>query len=189
MTGPLYVVDEIGVTVNSVSNQILSTIQANDTAANGSTNIKAINYRYGHRLELLETLKQMDADPENKFLKFPLFYLVMDFIEQRGTKPGIYARLGLNIVIAHQTEATFKITDRYAKVFKPVLYPIYYSFMEQLALQNGINESDENLIEHTKIDRPYWGQNMKANLISDYVDAIELSNLGLLVNLKNCLTN
>ena len=127
-------------------------------------------------------------------LKYPLIYLVQDFVEKRGQKPGIYAETSLNILIIHQTDNTYKITDRYANVFKPVLYPIYYSLIDQISHHKQINNFDETLIPHTKIDRSYWGKTSinaagnSALSLNDYVDAIEISNLDLNINYQLCLT-
>jgi hypothetical protein len=188
MTNPLYVVDIFSEVVTSVMVQVLTTIQSNEQTALGGTLIKTIDYQYGHIKELLETLKQMDANKTLQLYRFPLVYLIMDFTERRGLDRGIYADLALNIIIAHQTEMNYKADERYKYVFKPVLYPIYYSLLDQLAQKKGIEQYDENLISHTKIDRVYWGKNTMANSLNDYVDAIEISNLNLKLNLTSCLT-
>lgn len=189
-TYPLYVVDFVSEVLDAVSQEILSTIIKNETSVNGGSNIQLINYRYGHRLELIETLIQLDKDSVggSNMKKYPLVYLVMDFSEKRGEQDGVYATLALNIIIAHKTQNTDKITDRYTKVFKPVLYPIYYSLIEQFAAHPLVLQGNEDKIQHTKIDRGYWGRTAlssdkgagtAANNLSDYVDAIEIQNLQL----------
>jgi len=196
MTNPVYIVDIIGDVVNNVRDEILQTIITNENAAlapDEQSFINTINYQYGHKLELLETLKQMDQDAsgQNKFLKYPLVYLVQDFVEDRGKQPGIYAETSLNILIMHQTEPTHKITDRYNKVFKPVLYPIYYSLINQINQSRFVNQGNEDLIPHTKIDRAFYGKKglggNEKNALNDFVDAIEIVNLDLKINYQPCL--
>jgi hypothetical protein len=192
LTKPVYIADIIGSAVALSQTEILAIIQANETAALGSTSIQAIDFQYGHLDELIQTLAQKDADPQARFLKYPLVYLVQDFRERRGRQPGVYAELNLNIIIAHQTEATDKITDRYAKVFKPVLYPIYYSLIKQLATIPQTLQGNQDVIPHDKWDRSYWGTQAvggnTADTLNDYVDAIEIQNLDLKINYQPCLT-
>lgn len=192
LTKPVYIVDIIGSAVALVQNEILDSIKAADIAANGSTLITAIDYQYGHKRELIQTLSQMDADATTRMIKYPLVYLVQDFRERRGSEPGVYADVSLNVIIAHQTDPTFKITDRMANVFKPVLYPIYYSLMKQLATIPQSMQGSADMIEHDKFDRSYWGSqavggNDKLSL-NDYVDAIEIQNLNIKFNYQPCLT-
>ena len=132
----------------------------------------------------------MDKDPAGRFQKYPLVYLVQDFKETRGKTSGIYGETTLNIIIAHHTTSSFKITDRYQQVFKPVLYPIYYSLLNQLAKHPQLNEEDETMVLHGKTDRSYWGRtaiggNDKLK-ITDTVDAIEIDNLALKILYQTC---
>lgn len=192
---PIYIVDIIGNAVCTAKSRIISdgktllqVIQANEMALFGSTSISTIDYQYGHFAELLETLFQMTKSPEEMLKKYPLVYLVQDFSEDRGIG-GYYAATNLNIIIAHQTLNTYKITDRMRFVFKPVLYPIYYTLLKSFADYPGILEGDDDSISHTKIDRSYWGSNPAAgnkNALTDYLDAIEITNLSLKFNYNNC---
>ena len=187
---PVYIVDIMSQVVANVSTEVLSQVQANETAALGSTLMQTIDFQYGHKRELIETMMQWDKDPTLRYQKYPLVYLVQDFKEARGADVGIYATLGLNIIIAHHTVQTYKITDRYTNVFKPVLYPIYYSLLNQLAIYPGINEGVQEMLVHDKWDRSYWGRAAAAGTdkvtLNDFVDAIEINNLVLKINLLNC---
>jgi hypothetical protein len=142
ITEPVYIVDIIGECFDSASSYVyskvtgltlLETIQENETTVFGSTSIQTLDYQYGHVQELLETLSQMTKSQEEYLNKYPLCWLVQDFDEDRDTDGDYYADVNLNIIIAHQTVNAYKISDRMTNVFKPVLYPIYYSFMQALA--------------------------------------------------------
>jgi hypothetical protein len=188
---PVYIVDVMAAVVGNVETEVLSQIQAAEVAALGTTLIQTINFQYGHKRELIETMMQWDRDPELKFQKYPLVYLVQDFKESRGKDAGIYAELSANIIIAHQTDQTYKITDRYANVFKPVLYPIYYSLLNQLSIYPQVNEGVQELLVHDKWDRSYWGRaaaggSTDRTTLNDFVDAIEIDNLVLKINILNC---
>ena len=190
-TLPVYVVDFMKDIVTAMqdvvnSEEVLSQIKAAETQALGSTKIEVIDFQYGHKLELIETLLQMDKDPDMRTRKYPCVYLVQDFVEERGN-PDWYAKVYLNVIIMHQTLQAYKITDRYAKVFKPVLYPLYYSLLTEICKNPQCNEYPPDSIVHTKIDRSYWGRNdnVEKNMLNDFVDAIEIENLSLKLNF-NC---
>ncbi len=186
---PVYVVDVIEEVVKATSGAILNTIKNNETLVFGETNITALSYHKGSFDELIEDLSQKDGSQEERLKKYPLIYLVRDFEEVRGREAGIYCSVSLRVIIAHQTEQTYKIVDREEKVFKPVLYPIYYEFMRQLGLSPMVNQTEES-IRHIKIDRAYWGKNQQRGenktALNDYVDAIEVRNLELKINYSNC---
>lgn len=190
---PVYVVDIIGSLVQRVAayklgdKTLLQTIQDNETTIFGQTSIQGIDYQYGHVQELLETLSQMTKSPEESPKKYPLIWLVQDFTESINNDVGYYADVSLNVIIAHQTVNEYKITQRYDNVFKPVLYPIWQVFMECLKSQKGIQGYSPDC---DKTDRSYWGSNPidgnKGNVLTDYVDAIELQNLRLQINYDYC---
>lgn len=186
---PTYIVDIIGEVISSFTPDVLPTIKANEQAALGSTLIDTIDYQYGHTVELIQTLAQYDASDQFRRIKYPLVWLAMDFPEDRGDF-NWYAKVNLNIVIAHQTSSTDKMQDRMTKVFKPVLYPIYYALLEALSLHDLINENTPDIIKHRKFDRGYMGNittnGNTANKLNDYVDAIELINLSLTILNNNC---
>lgn len=183
---PVYVVDIMGEVVSSVQTEVLEQIQANETAAIGQTSIQNIDYQKGYVKELIQTLQQMDKDETQRFLKYPLIWLVMDFKEGRGRTAGIYTQTSLDLIIAHQTDQSYKVSDRYEKVFKPVLYPIYVSFLNQIAKHPMIMQGDDEMISHDKWDRSYWGNGGSKSQLTDFVDAIEINNLALNIIFKNC---
>lgn len=189
MTKLVYIVDIIGEVVQAVQVSILATIQANEAAALGTTNIQAINYQFGPFEELIETLAQYDTDINLRNQKYPLIYLVTDFKEQRGQQAGVYANTRLNIAICHQTQPAYKSAERKANVFEPVLYPIYYAFMEQLTKNSLTMAGSPDLLQHDKTDRYYWGTKelgTSRSKLADYVDAIEIENLQAKFDYQPC---
>jgi hypothetical protein len=188
-TQPVYIVDIVGEVVQKAQAGILATIQANETSILGATSIQAINYQFGPFEELIETLAQYDTDLSLRYQKYPLVYLVTDFTEQRGRLPGVYADTRLNIAICHQTSATYKSIERKEKVFEPVLYPIYLRFMEELSKHPMTMPGSDDMIQHDKTDRYYWGTRelgTSKNKLADYVDAIEIQNLQLKFDYQPC---
>lgn len=180
---PIYVVDVVKAAVDKVRTALLGQLQTADPV------IQTVHYQYGHRRELLETLLQMRGNAA--YDKYPLIYLVTDFRERRGQEAGIYADVTLNIIIAHQTTATYRAAERMQNVFKPVLYQLYYALLEELAAIS--HTYSEDMLPHDKWDRYYWGRsNISAgvehqeNALQDFVDAIEIVNLNLKLDYKNC---
>lgn len=195
---PVYVFDIIGEVVTATAAAIVSknpnktllqTIQENEAAALGATLIEGIRYSKSSFAELIATLIQDDKPEETRNTKYPLIHLVRDFWEDRGKIIGFYAEVALNIIFVHQTVNTYKIGDREANVFKPILYPIYYEFFNQLAKHPQITVESNVMISHRKWDRPYWGNGnagSSKNKLTDFVDAIECQNILLKINFKNC---
>lgn len=193
ITQPVYIVDIVGQVVQKVQAEVLAIIKANELAALGVTGINQINYQYGHFRELIQTMAQWDTDPSLRTQKYPLIYLVQDFKEARGKGAGVYADVSLNIIICHQTDPTYKVTDRMTNVFKPVLYPIYYSLIKQLTKNNLTFAVSPDLVPHDKWDRSYWGT-LQLNTggsdhklaLNDFVDAIDIQNLQLKIDYQPC---
>lgn len=140
-------------------------------------------YLYGHRQEINDRLLKKDGDGGSKRQKYPLIALRLDTTEK--VENG-YQAYNLNIAILAFTDSNFNAEQRYEKVFKPLLYPLYELFFKKLD-DSGLFTWDANDMEmpsHTKIDRPYWGTNASeanvANIFSDPLDAIEILDLKLL---------
>lgn len=143
-------------------------------------------YIYGHKAEINLRLIKQDGDPILKKEKYPLIALRMDIPEENDN--GII-RYKLNLAIVEYTSKTDYVIDRYAKVIKPVLYPLYESFLVKLK-QSGLFfwDGNQRMPKHTKIDRPYWGtpndKGNTENIFSDPLDCIEIINLEVNQNYK-----
>jgi hypothetical protein len=170
---PLYVVDEIGTIVSAVDAVTFDVLG------------KHINYMYGHFTEIVSRLQQLSNSPDvkDKKSKFPLVALITDFAEEHGSMPGVSLEAELHIIIANISDPEWIAQKRYEENFKPVLYPIYQELLRQIASpsQKTVFVDDAELIQHTKIDRLYWGREglygNTQNIMNDFVDAIEIKNL------------
>jgi hypothetical protein len=160
-----------------------------DVVTNVATAMRqSILYEYGHYAEVERNLIEKDKSPIDK-TKYPFIWLVMDFEEKMGTASGAYAGLSLQLIIATGTSNTYGMKERRDKSFLPVLYPIYSELLNQFS--RSVVFGMPTFIEHTKIDRPYWGVqgglgNGTANLFSDFIDAIQIKNLKVSVKRKVC---
>lgn len=167
-----YIPDLIGDVVTKVSTAMQSSIY----------------YDFGHYSEVVKNLDERDKNITNK-AKYPLVWLVMDFEEQMGSKSGAYAELSLQLIIATDTNADYDMKQRRDNSFLPVLYPIYSELLNQFSKSTVFGMPAT--IEHTKVDRPYWGVqgglgNGAANLFNDFIDAIQLKNFKVNIKRKVC---
>lgn len=138
-----------------------------------------INYVYGDVVDIIKNLKDKDNSITQKDKKYVLLALYMPFIERRGVT-GLYADVSVRrITIATLTNSDDEPMTRYQNTFKPVLYPVYESFLSNFAQNHHISSKDPNTIVHTKVDVlgvvPISG-------INDFVDCINLDNLQFLIN-------
>jgi|ERR1035437_532047 hypothetical protein len=188
---PVYIEDVIEEVNQAMSAQVLSIIQANETAALGSTLIEQIRYSKSSFDELIETLAQADNSGTERYKKYPLTHLVQDVEIDRGQDVGLFGSSNLNVIFVHQTVNLYKMDDRDQKVFKPVLWPMYYGFMEQLKKSKWIFGSwaQTGEFRHQIIKHGFWGDRKlegSKNILNDYVDALEIRNLQIKLNNSNC---
>lgn len=142
----------------------------------------------GHRMEISKRLTDKDKDKVFKYQKYPLIALRMDI--QESVAKGIWS-YSLNIAILNYADRKLNAEERMEKVFKPVLYPIYERFMEELRNSTKFFWSgNQDYPEHTVILRPFWGtENQEGNvknIFNDPLDGIEIVNLKLNQRVKNC---
>lgn len=181
-TTPIYIPDIIGENVVRVQAKLLAQFQAIDPT------IVGINYQYGPYKEVFDNIVQMTKSNVTSVKKYPLVWLVMPTFE-RMSSLDMYTVSPIRMIIARWGNKTDKTPTRYEKNFKPFLYPIYLELLNQFYLDKRIMSRQPTDFSHTKIDWPYWGGDQPTtdeNLLSDYVDAIEIKNLELKINLKNC---
>lgn len=179
-----YIVDDIGAVVELMRTdaELIAALEAGLPALTESpySNLMPF-YLYGHRAEISDTLLQMDDDKVRKYQKYPLVALRLDTPEENSKGMVNYT---LNIALIMLTDENYEAPDRYVNVFKPILYPMYDSFLRQLKASGLFSWPLPNARpDHTKYDRPYWGieqgdGNVK-NIFNDPLDAIELINLKL----------
>jgi len=121
--------------------------------------------------------------------QFPLVWLVMNFTETRGKRFDIYADVSAQIIIGMPTEIEYSMQERVDINFKPRLLPIYRELLKQISKEKNLMVGSVNMIQHSKIDLPYWGGGENTgseNLWKKFIDAIQIKDLKLLIKHKNC---
>lgn len=171
------VVDILADVVSKTNAAILTTLRAYDPT------IEQINYQYGPPLEIYETLATMSNADQAK--KYPLIAVFQPFLQTKGAIAGIDSEVNLRIIIARWRNVTNKAAQSYDTNFRPVLYPVYAEFINQLATHKAIANATWETMKHDYKDWPYWDNDGKNPLV-DCVDIVELSNLKLNFRSKNC---
>jgi hypothetical protein len=188
-----YIVDDIGAVVTrmrGLNDYNYGTGMATYLTNNGvssANQLLAPFYMYGHRKEIANRLRAKNADKVYMYQKYPLIALRMDIPEPYVND---MAELNLNIVILAYTDKNWNAEERMTNVFKPVLYPMYDRFFKELRKSGLFFWQDSVIPNHTKVDRPFWGiENSEGNskyIFSDPLDAIEIIDLKIKKNFKNC---
>lgn len=145
-------------------------------------------YLYGHKSEINARLLLKNTSPTEAKKKYPLVALKLD---SPADVVNGFLEWTLNIAILTYTNKNYNASERLANVFKPTLEPLYESFMEELqnvALFTWLG--DQRYPPHSKVYRYFYGtignDANTANGFDDPLDAIELVNLKIKTEIKNC---
>lgn len=150
-------------------------------------------FEYGHMVEIANTLTERDkASLVYKFQKYPAIFLKLDTPSKPNIRTGQFDYTNITLYLVNATEQTYKAADRLDNNFNPILYPLYEKLITALQRHEAvIPTSDLTNLEHDKYDRFFWGtqlnKNSTNNILNDYLDAIEVTNLKLSIKQKNCI--
>jgi hypothetical protein len=165
--------------VAKVSIELTPMLQAYDPTITG------VHFMNGHPLEIINRLVKREQNGM-EYDKYPLVCLFHDFPEIQYANGTIDTTL--HIAICRATDPNLIADERYEKNFKPVLYPIYESFIDNLIHNKSFIGYSPMKI--TKYDRLFWGSDKlikgQANVFNDYLDAIEITNLTIKLNTLVC---
>lgn len=173
------VVDYIGEVVKKTSEKVNNIIGSD------------VFYQFGHITEINNTLQSYSKTAEFREQKYPAIFLLQDFAEKMGIDAKTETQVKLQLLIVAGSDKNYRAADRYEKVFKPILYPIYDTFIKTLNKDGRHLDVPYDGISHEKIDRLLLSDALvettkgRANLFNDHLDAIEIRNLQLTI-LKTC---
>jgi len=176
MNNPEYIlVDELGLCINNPGEPDFRSVSIDIGTP--------IYYRYGYLKELNNWLNSVNGDPEGQN-KYPMVWVMQPFTIVRGVTPSIYGRVNdLRIFIMNESKKDSLAEERMADNFKPIIYPIYRSLLQNICLSPAFSTDVPENISHNVIDR-YWIKDLG---LDDTIDCIELriSDLGINNN-YNC---
>lgn len=137
-----------------------------------------------HPIVALERLNELKG---TTLSGLPFILLLLDIKETFGV---VDIEVSLDFVIGTISEKKFSTDERFEKNFTPILYPIFDKIIERL--RNGSNTiKGQRALLFDKSDRVLWGKQglygVTGNIFNDYIDAIEINNLKLLLTKNiNC---
>jgi hypothetical protein len=151
-------------------------------------NFNGVQFYPAHPLEIITTLQGKD-ESTFKYEKYPAVCLILDTRERIGYKPFALQATALQFLFINYTEQEYTAMQRHFSNFKPILLPMYYEFLYQVSRSKYIANAVIDVTQRDKINRYFWArdENQTANPFNDKLDAIELQNLQLNFNFKNCL--
>jgi hypothetical protein len=184
---PVYVVDLIQDVVTATNTAVIEELKAVNPL------FTAINFIPGTLDEITDVLTVMSQQPADNqnITQWPLFALLMSFPEKKA-QPGQGVKLGigidntadLNIVIATVSNPTDRTPARMTNNIKPILFPIYLEFLNQLYYSTKFDTELPNNIPHEMIIFPYYNADQDKNIFNSYVDAIQIK-IKLKIKLPN----
>jgi len=135
----------------------------------------------GHPVEINNRLMDKNDDKVYKYKKYPLIALRLDI--QEPPKNGI-ANYNLNLAFMNFTDENYNAEQRIENVFKPILWPLYDLFFEELEKSGKFFWTTTGMAflpEHNPVERPFWGKASEnkndESVFEDPLDAIEILNL------------
>lgn len=185
MIRPVYIVDIFQEIVQKVSIKMLPQLQVLDP------DITGVHYLYGNYTEIQRRLIDQSKSNTEQYSRYPLIALIEDFAIDKGKKLlGFYGEVNLQFMILYHTNPDAYSEKRMTDVFKPILYPIYYEFLNQIVKSRKFNLYSDKSIDHKDIKRPKFGREGEYGndgyILTDILDGIEIKNLLLKTHLKIC---
>lgn len=154
-----------------------------------TTGCPEINYTFGNARYVKDRLDELSRTPRGNEMKFPLIALFCPFNEQRGL-PDCHSRAKVRVLIAHSSMQQWSNEERRVISFENVLRPIYSRFIEELKCDGRFDFGYDGLVAHEYSENYSYGRygahTGTGELVSEPIDAINISNLELKVKLANC---
>lgn len=149
----------------------------------GSQEPFELQYQYGKRFEIAQTMVEYAKSPLTNNLKFPRLCLFTDIVESH-TSISFSSELDLLLITATLPE--YYSEQRLEINFKPILLPIYEALIQNMKDSRYIMGD----FTFNKKDCYFYGATTKdgqvSNMYSDYLDAIEINSIKLKFN-KYCI--
>jgi hypothetical protein len=167
---PIYITDIIGEVVAATNAALRAKADSWLTVNN-----KNINYVYGAENHVIQALRNIG----NNGGKYPMIALMMPVQTVRGNSKGFYGDTSLpSIIIATLSDNTSTSAAKYEKNFKPILFPIYYEFLNQLVRHKEVtNVMGANYVRHQLLEYPADVTDKANTIFTDFLDLLELKNV------------
>ncbi|MDE7440933.1 MAG: hypothetical protein K2M69_02050 [Muribaculaceae bacterium] len=149
-----------------------------------------INYIFGNAMYIKERLDELSTTG-GEVMKFPLIALYCPFTEERNN-PKFHSKAKVRMLIATGSSREWNNEERLVYSFRNVLRPIYDSFIKALKADGRFDFGYEGKVKHSYSENYSYGKygavTASGDEVSETIDAIDISNLELIVKLTNCRT-
>jgi len=170
--------------ISVIFRSIVSTVNDNLTT-DTSLSIPRVMFKAETWMELCNRLKADNDSEDHKSIKYPLIALIRNY-ESDIKDDSPYIDSTFAFVIVTQTEPTRLSEDRLSINYRPILYPIYTEFLEQIALSPYFYGPYDPYPTHKMIESFNLGkEGVNGNgalQLPEYVDAIVITGMKLKVN-------
>jgi len=149
-------------------------------------NLTRPKYLYGQYRSIAKELVDQSGDPNIRGNKYPLILLGLDSQYKEVEIDETQYKVNCNIWILDETKEDWYTSDRFAEVFKKVLYPLYKIFMKQLFASTYVSSRRIEITPETRLF-PFWGTNVAGDskaIINDPLDAMMVGLSDLIINIK-----
>lgn len=148
-----------------------------------------INYVFGNTNYVKTRLDELSSTAQGMDRKYPLIALFCPFNEQRNT-PDYYTKAKVRVLIACPSDHQWSNEQRLETSFKSILRPIYKSFITALLKDKRFDFGYDRHVKHEYSENYSYGKygalTETGEKVSDFIDAINISNLELTVKNLTC---
>ncbi len=175
--------------IEDIMDEVVRKVNANviDQIKNECGNIFSVQFMHGLWDEISKRLIDMGKNPQAQKHKFPLIVMFDNYPESGETKNKL---ITLQMFIFALTDRNYTSDEREAKVFKPVLEPIYQELLYQLARCEYFANASPERISHRKVKNKKFGKEdpygVPNTIPFEYLDAIMLQNVQLYLARNTC---
>jgi hypothetical protein len=147
-----------------------------------------INYTFGNAQYVKDRLDELSKTAKGNDIKFPLIVLFVPVNETRG-KSDFYSKTKVRVLIACSSKQQWSNEERRVYSFQNILRPIYKRFLDAL-LSDGRFDFVEDEVPHEYSENYSYGRygahTGTGDAVSEPIDAINISNLELIIKPQNC---
>ena len=143
-----------------------------------------IKFKYDSYKNVQKRLVEESKGTTEKKNKYPLLILQVPYKEERDRASGIIFETNANFALIVDCRKTWTTAQRHEYSFKQKLHPLYDLFIEKLKLSDLFRYDENICIPHGKEDIYHWSSDeaKTQNKLAAVVDAIEITNLNLILN-------
>ena len=148
-----------------------------------------INYKFGNSRYIKENLDELSKTVSGSASKLPMIALFCPFQEQRNSS-NYFSKATVNILIACSTSREWSNEERLVLSFQNILRPIYCRLLEVLKEDGRLDFGYDEVVKHNYSENYSYGRygahDGTGDAVSEPIDAINITNLELIVTNKTC---